>query len=133
MVVFRQVVSKKDKHITYFTKPSNHEVDELRLKSTVFVQTSIHEGFCIPILEAMAAGCPVVCTDAHGNRDFCVDGKNCLMVDQNDAEGLKKALNRLFGDKELRDRLAKEGLKTVKNYRWNVIMDKAEKFFSEVQ
>ena len=126
-------IAKKDKHITYFTKPSNHEVDELRLKSTVFVQTSIHEGFCIPILEAMAAGCPVVCTDAHGNRDFCVDGKNCLMVDQNDAEGLKKALDRLFGDKGLRDRLAKEGLKTVKNYRWNVIMDKAEKFFSEVQ
>ena len=27
----------------------------------------------------MAAGAPVVCTDAHGNRDFCGDGVNCLM------------------------------------------------------
>ena len=48
-------------------------------QATVFVQTSTHEGFCLPPLEAMATGGAVVCTDAHGNRDFCVDGVNCLM------------------------------------------------------
>ena len=32
-----------------------------------------------PSLEAMATGGAVVCTDAHGNRDYCVDGVNCLM------------------------------------------------------
>ena len=45
----------------------------------MFVQTSTHEGFCLPPLEAMATGGAVVCTDAHGNRDFCRDGENCLM------------------------------------------------------
>ena len=39
----------------------------------------LHEGFCLPALEAMATGGAVVCTDAHGNRDFCTDGENCLM------------------------------------------------------
>ena len=48
-------------------------------QATVFVQTSTHEGFCLPPLESMATGGAVVCTDAHGNRDFCVDGENCLM------------------------------------------------------
>jgi glycosyltransferase involved in cell wall biosynthesis len=48
-------------------------------QATVFVQTSVHEGFALPPLEAMAAGAAVVCTDAHGNRDFCRDGVNCLM------------------------------------------------------
>jgi glycosyltransferase involved in cell wall biosynthesis len=67
---------------------ANQEVNELYNKATLFVQTSRHEGFCLPILEAMAAGCPVICTDAHGNRDFSFDGKNCLMVEQDDAEGL---------------------------------------------
>ena len=52
---------------------------ELFNQATVFVQTSTHEGFCLPPLEAMATGGAVVCTDAHGNRDFCVDGENCLM------------------------------------------------------
>ena len=65
--------------IRYVTAPSDEEVNELFNEATVFVQTSMHEGFCLPPLESMATGGAVVCTDAHGNRDFCVDGENCLM------------------------------------------------------
>lgn len=129
---FEPELQKLDSKITYFTKPSNEKVNELYNKATMFVQTSRHEGFCLPILEAMATGCPIICTDAHGNRDFCIDGKNCLMVDQDDAEGLKKAISKMLNNKKLRDQLACEGLKTVKNYRWDAIVNKAEKFFKEV-
>ena len=59
---------------TYVERPSDEGVNELFNQATVFVQTSTHEGFCLPPLEAMATGGAVVCTDAHGNRDFCVDG-----------------------------------------------------------
>lgn len=129
---FEPKMAGRDTKIKYFTKPSNEEVNQLYNQATIFVQTSTHEGFSLPILEAMAAGCPVICTDAHGNRDFCFDGKNCLMVEQFDAEGLSKAIKRLLGDKNLRDRLAKEALKTVKNFRWDAVADKAEKYFKEV-
>ena len=44
----------------YFERPSDERVNELFNEATVFVQTSIHEGFCLPLLEAMAAGTPVV-------------------------------------------------------------------------
>jgi glycosyltransferase involved in cell wall biosynthesis len=130
---FEPEIAKRDAKITYFTKPSNKEVNELYNKATLFVQTSRHEGFCLPILEAMAAGCPVVCTDAHGNRDFSFDGKNCLMVGQDDEEGLSHALKRMLDDKELRERLSKEALKTVKNFQWDEIMNRADKFFKEVR
>ena len=46
----------------------------------MFVADVAHEGFCLPILEAMATGGAVVCTDADGNRDFCADGENCLIA-----------------------------------------------------
>ena len=59
--------------IRYVTAPSDREVNELLNQATAFLQTSTHEGFCLTILEAMATGCPVVCTDADGNRDFCVE------------------------------------------------------------
>lgn len=130
---FEPEIAKRDPKIKYFVKPSNQEVNGLYNKATVFVQTSRHEGFCLPILEAMAAGCPVICTDAHGNRDFCFDGRNCLMVEQDDPEGLKTALDRLLTDRKLQDKLSKEGLKTVKEYRWEAIVDKAEKFFEGVK
>ncbi len=55
--------------------PIDKRVNPLHNRATVFLQTSIHEGFCLPPLEAMAAGTPVVCTDADGNRDFCMTGE----------------------------------------------------------
>jgi GT2 family glycosyltransferase/glycosyltransferase involved in cell wall biosynthesis len=129
---FEPEMAKMDSKITYHTKPSNEEVNKLYNQATVFVQTSRHEGFSLPILEAMAAGCPVVCTDAHGNQDFCADGKNCLMVEHDDVAGLKNALERLFNDKKLRTKLSNAALKTTQNYTWEVITDKLEAFYKEV-
>ena len=129
---FEPEIAKRDPKITYFKKPSNKHVNELYNQATMFVQTSIHEGFCLPILEAMAAGCPIICTDAHGNRDFCFDGKNCLMVEQNDAEGLKNAIQKMLSNKKLREKLSSEALKTATEYRWDNVINKAEKFFKKV-
>jgi glycosyltransferase involved in cell wall biosynthesis len=54
-----------------FGAPSNEAVNKLYNQATTLAQASLHEGFCLPALEAMAAGCPLICTDMHGNRDFC--------------------------------------------------------------
>jgi glycosyltransferase involved in cell wall biosynthesis len=98
-------------------RPSDAEVNELLNTATVFVQTSRHEGFCLPILEAMAAGLPVVCTDADGNRDFCVDGVNCVMPAAT-AEAVAGAIARLLDDAALRERLAAAGRATAREHRW---------------
>ena len=125
-------MAKLDKKITYFKKPTNQAVNKLYNQATMFVQTSRHEGFALPILEAMAAGCPVICTDAHGNRDFSLAGKNCLMVDHDDKEALAAAIKKLQGSKNLRQRLGNEGLKTARKFRLDAIMRIAEKFYREV-
>lgn len=125
-------MAKLDDRIKYFTKPNDGRVNELFNKATLFVQTSRHEGFSIPILEAMATGCPVICTDAHGNRDFCFNNKNCLMIEHDDAIGLKKAIDKLLDDPGLRSSLSKAGLKTAVKYKWPVIIDQAEDFYRKV-
>ena len=122
-----------DPKIKYFTLPSNSDVNGLYNQATLFVQTSRHEGFCLPILEAMAAGCPVICTDAHGNRDFCFDGKNCLMVEQDNVQSVSTAIGRLMGDDQLRKRLVEEALETAKSFRWDAVIDKTEKFFNQIR
>jgi GT2 family glycosyltransferase/glycosyltransferase involved in cell wall biosynthesis len=115
----------------YFERPSDAEVNELMNRATALVQTSRHEGFCLPLLEAMAAGAPVVCTDAHGNRDFCRDGENCLMT-PDDPAAIRAALERLLADGELRARLAAEGRRTAAEYAWPQLIDRVERFFQEV-
>lgn len=102
---------------TYIREPADAEVAALYRRATVFVQTSRHEGFGLPVLEAMACGCPVICTLADGNADFCRDGMNCLTVPNNDAAVLARRLKQLLRDPALQDRLRQGGYATAATYR----------------
>jgi GT2 family glycosyltransferase/glycosyltransferase involved in cell wall biosynthesis len=117
--------------VSYVESPDDEQVNELFCQATVFVQTSTHEGFALPPLEAMATGAAVVCTDAHGNRDFCVDGINCL-IPEPDAGAVSAALARLLADPELRARLGEAGLATAQGYAWERRIDELEAFFQRV-
>jgi GT2 family glycosyltransferase/glycosyltransferase involved in cell wall biosynthesis len=120
-----------DPGMHYVSSPGDSEVNELFCQATVFVQTSTHEGFALPPLEAMATGAAVVCTDAHGNRDFCVDGVNCLMPDP-DPRSVAAAIAQLLGDPELRARLGRAGIETAGDYAWERRIDALERFFQRV-
>ena len=111
--------------VPYTDSPSDDGVVRLFNEAAVFVQTSVHEGFCLPPLEAMATGCAVVCTDAHGNRDFCRDGENCLMPEPT-PEAVAAAIRRLLADHDLRARLVAEGKRTAAVYAWDKRTDELE-------
>jgi GT2 family glycosyltransferase len=111
--------------VTYIERPSDEHVNRLLNQATVLLQTSKHEGFCLPPLEAMAAGAAVVCTDAHGNRDFCRDGDNCLMPDRT-ANSVRDALRRVLTDAELRARLTANGRTTAAAYAWPTKVDQLD-------
>ncbi|MGH2891010.1 MAG: glycosyltransferase [Solirubrobacteraceae bacterium] len=120
-----------DPGVRYVTRPSDAEINELLNQATVFLQTSTHEGFCLPALEAMAAGTPVICTDAHGNRDFCVDGENCLMPDAAPT-AVAAALSRLLSDPGLRSRLSEAGVATAARYGWSGRIDALERWLFSI-
>jgi GT2 family glycosyltransferase/glycosyltransferase involved in cell wall biosynthesis len=117
--------------VRYVESPDDEQVNELFCQATVFVQTSVHEGFALPPLEAMATGAAVVCTDAHGNRDFCVDGVNCLMPEAS-ASTVSAAIARLLADPELRTQLGGAGIDTAQEYAWERRIDALEAFFERV-
>ncbi len=120
-----------DPGMRYVQCPDDEQVNELFCQASVFVQTSTHEGFALPPLEAMATGAAVVCTDAHGNRDFCVDGVNCLMPEA-DVASVSAALARLLMDPALRARLGRAGIETAADYAWERRIDALEGFFERV-
>jgi GT2 family glycosyltransferase len=120
-----------DPGMRYVESPTDEQVAELLAQATVLVQTSVHEGFCLPPLESMATGGTVVCTDAHGNRDFCVDGVNCLMP-ASEVTAVRDALARALGDPALRERLGRAGIETAAEYAWGRRIDALEEFLEGV-
>jgi GT2 family glycosyltransferase len=117
--------------IRYVTAPSDSEVNELLNQATAFIQTSRHEGFCLTILEAMATACPVICTDADGNLDFCVNGENCLMSDPR-PHAVAADIRRLLSDRGLRSRLGQAGIATARAYPWGPRIDALERFMYKI-
>jgi glycosyltransferase involved in cell wall biosynthesis len=67
----------------------------------IFCLPSIYEGFPVAILEAMAAGLPVVSTSVSGIPEAVEAGVTGLLVEPEDAAGLTRALERLAADAEL--------------------------------
>ena len=115
----------------YVIKPSDEEVNRLLNQATAFVQTSRHEGFCLPVLEAMAAGAPSICTDAHGNRDYCVDGENCLMPEA-EPRAVARAIEAVLGNDDLRAKIVANGFKTAEAYAWERKLDELDAFYRDL-
>lgn len=75
----------------------------------IAVSSSHEEGFSNAVLEAMAAGLPVVATAVGGNVEAVVEGVTGLLVPPRDPPALAAALSRLIGDDGLRQRMGVAG------------------------
>jgi GT2 family glycosyltransferase len=124
-------IADKEPKMTYHFKPTDEKINELLNQATIFAQTSLHEGFCLTVVEAMAAGLPVITTDSDGNRDFCFHEVNCLMIPQGDAPAMTQAIERLLGDKDLQERLRKGGFKTAAEYDWPQVVERITAFYEK--
>ncbi len=74
------------------------------------------EGFPTVILEAMAAGLPIVTTRWRGPADHLVEGRNALFVPPRDSDAVATALTRLLDDPDLRRRMSQANLEKVREF-----------------
>ncbi|HET8814096.1 MAG TPA: glycosyltransferase [Solirubrobacterales bacterium] len=82
------------------------DVPQLLAACDVFALPSLYEGSSLAVLEAMAAGIPIVSSAIGGTDELIEDGRSGLLVPPGDVEALAAALRRLLGDQELRRSLA---------------------------
>lgn len=93
-------------------------------EATVFVNSSLSDAFPVPIVEAMAAGLPVVASAVGGIPEAVVDEMTGLLVAPNRPETLAAALGRILGDSSLRRRMSAAARdRALKLFSWRAIAD----------
>ena len=92
------------------------ELEGLWAIAGAFVFPSLYEGFGLPVLEAMARGVPVACSNASSLPE--VAGDAALLFDPSDEGAISVAIRRLLNDSVLANTLSARGLRRVREFTW---------------
>jgi len=112
-----RVPSGYEHRIRFAGYVSEEELIRLYQRAKLFVYPSFYEGFGLPVLEAMACGCPVVTSNVSSLPE--VAGDAAILVNPKDKAQLLQAMYRVLNDPELRDRMARAGLARAAQFSWN--------------
>jgi glycosyltransferase involved in cell wall biosynthesis len=110
---FKQLSSLPIHRLGFVDDP---DLATLYASASLFVYPSYYEGFGIPALEAMASGCPVVCSNSSSLPE--VVGDAALMVDPDDTKGLVEKIIMVLDDDNLRNSMSEKGLIQAKKFSW---------------
>lgn len=100
---------------------SEAELLALYQTARVFVYPSLYEGFGLPVLEAMACGCPVICSNTSSLPE--VAGDAACRVDPGSTQHLADVLNVVHRDEALRRRMSRDGLAQAATFSWRKAAD----------
>lgn len=102
--------------------------------ATVFCAPSTGmESFGMILLEAMAAGAPIVASNIEGYREVVSDGKEGVLVAPEDAEALADALIALLNDPQRRTALSAAGRRKAATYDWGIIAQRMLDHYAELR
>src|SRR5262249_32726892 len=95
---------------------SDEELAVLYANATALIFPSLFEGFGIPVIEAQAAGLPVICSDIEVLRE--VAGQGAIFINPQCGESMAKAIIDVVDSPELRTRMIKIGKENAARYSW---------------
>jgi glycosyltransferase involved in cell wall biosynthesis len=110
----------------YTRFPSIEIARQIYNRCKVWVVTSRDEGFCLPILEAMACGCAVISSDHTNASELIQHGRNGFIVPYGKVDAYLDLIRRIANNDALRKELVQSGLETVKGFTWDRAADQME-------
>lgn len=117
---YNALIHKQD--VLLLGRKEAKEVAEIASASIGLVFVSLFEGFGIPIVEAFAAGVPVITSNVTSLPEIAGDA--ALIVNPYNIESISEAMQKLYEDKDLRNTLIEKGFNRNKMFSWDKSAEK---------
>jgi phosphatidylinositol alpha-mannosyltransferase len=129
----RYVMTRGLQNVEFLGRVTDSEKAQLFKTADIFVSPATgRESFGIVLLEAMAAGTPIVCSDIHGYKGVVQRGRQALLVPPHDAKSLAAAISELLADPALRARMGAAGQERAEQFSWERITARVEAYYGFV-
>lgn len=129
----RYVMTRRLTNVEFLGRVSDAEKAQLFKTADVFVSPATgRESFGIVLLEAMASGAPIICSDIHGYKGVVQRGRQAVLVPPRDARSLASAIKELLSDAGLRRRMGAAGLERAEQFGWEHITERVEAYYGFV-
>jgi glycosyltransferase involved in cell wall biosynthesis len=122
------------KRVIFHGNQSHDQLKDHFKRATIFVISSLSDAFPLTVVEAMAAGLPVVGSAVGGIKESVLHGKTGMLVTPNSAESLAEGISRLLGDRDLRKKMALAARERALNsFSYQAIADQLSSVYSRIQ
>ena len=129
----RYVLTRRLRGVEFLGRVSDDEKAQLYKTADVYVSPATgRESFGIVLLEAMAAGTAIVCSDIHGYKGVVRRGREGLLVPPRKPKPLAEAIRALLADPELRERMGAEGELRAAEFSWERVTAKVDDYYGFV-
>ena len=129
----RYVLTRRLRGVEFLGRVSDDEKAQLYKTADVYVSPATgRESFGIVLLEAMAAGTAIVCSDIHGYKGVVRRGREGLLVPPRKPKALAAAIGTLLADPELRARMSAEGEIRAAEFSWERVAAKVDDYYGFV-
>lgn len=113
----------------FFGNVDNYQLNNFYNSAVALLYPSSYEGFGLPVAEAMAAGCPVIATNASSIPE--VAGEAAILLEIPDSENIANAIMKLR-DVEYRNTLIDLGLKQSARFNWDCCYRQTKSFYEKI-
>ncbi|MDV7714403.1 glycosyltransferase family 4 protein [Oenococcus oeni] len=112
----------------YFQPTRNQMRKEIYGESKIYFMPTILEGWSLTGMEAMASGAMVLGSDIGGLRDYCFNGSNSILIDQNNKKEFVSSIVKYLSNDAIRIKLVEQSLKDMNRYS----LQKSSKIFLDI-